>query len=315
MKDFSVNSTVRTDLASEIREHWRTANGYEIPGTSYESTLINNIKVENLDVLNKQASEICNKPVGRYTTIEMGRIENLDVGSFDTVMQTCAKVISSFLPEKTDAEPLCLFVGLGNRNIVADAVGPMCADNFVVTNHIYQNNPDLFYSLNLTRTCSICPGVLGKTGIESKDIVKSAVDKIKPSFVIVVDALASSHLERLATTLQICSTGINPGSGVGNSRKELSENTLGVPVIAIGLPTVVDASTLCMDILKNAEGSDDAHFADKAEKYISPSYRNFFVTPKETDHIIKDCSKLIGYAINLALHKDMTKDEVDELLS
>lgn len=311
MRNFSVNFTVRTDLASEVREHWRQKNGCEIPGTEYFSDVCDGFKVDTLLVKDKEGEENSGKPVGKYVTIETGRTENLDFSGQEKLMKVLSDTLRSFLP---DDNGLCLLVCLGNSNITSDAVGPLCAQNFIVTNHIYESDKTLFFTLNLRRTCCICPGVVAKTGVETSELVKSAVEQIKPSFVIVIDALASRHLSRLATTVQICSTGISPGSGVGNHRKELSQKTLGVPVIAIGVPTVVDARTLCYNILSSAYDKNEISLPNDTEQMIFSSCEGFFVSPKETDAIVRSCAKLIGYSINMALHENLSKSEIDELV-
>ncbi len=314
MGNFSVNFTVRTDLASEVREHWHEKNGSEIPGTDFFTQFKDGIKIDTLTVLDSEGEKNSGKPVGRYVTIETGKVQNLDNYSFENLMRIISDEIRSFLPED-DNDGTCLLACLGNANITADAVGPLCSENFIVTNHIYESDKKLFDSLRLRRTCCVCPGVVGKTGIETSAIVKGAVERVKPSFVIAVDALASRHLSRLASTIQICSTGICPGSGVGNTRKELSQKTLGVPVIAIGLPTVVDARTLCYNILTDTAKQSGLSIPDNTEQMIFSSCEGFFVTPKETDRIIRTCAKLIGFSINMALHEDITKSEIDELIS
>lgn len=312
MRNFSVNFTVRTDLASEIREHWKQNNGCEIPGTEYFSDTFDGFCVDTLLVNDKNGEQNTGKPIGKYVTVQTGQTQSLDSVASEKLMHLLSKTLRSFLP---DEDGTCLLVCLGNSNITADAIGPLCAQNFIVTNHIYENDKDLFASLCLRRTCCICPGVAGKTGIETASLVKIAVEQISPSFVIAIDALASRHLSRLATTIQICSTGISPGSGVGNNRRELSQKTLGVPVIAIGIPTVVDARTLCYNILSSAYDKNQISLPNDTEQMIFSSCDGFFVSPKETDSIVRACAKLVGYSVNMALHENLTKAEIDELIS
>lgn len=310
MKDFSTNFTVRTDLASETREYWKQKNKGEPDGIFYESREISGILVERMKILDERGSKISEKPVGEYVTVNIGKVWTYDIEKFNVTLQVLSKCISQFI--KSDG--LCLLAGLGNSHITADAVGPFTADNFIVTRHLKNADAKMFESLNMRETACIVPGVLGNTGIEASDIIKSAVDFIKPDFVIVIDALCSRKLSRLATTVQITDTGICPGSGIYNKRKALNKETLGIPVIAIGIPTVVEAQTIAYDLIFNDENEVD-EFSKEVSKRLSENPKGFFVTPKETDHIIKDTSKLIGYAVNMALHKGLTKEEVDEFLS
>ncbi len=318
MKDFSTIFTVRTDLVSEVREYWREKNSSEPDGTHYENSSIFGISVDFLEVLNSEGENITGKPKGRYSTVNVGQIWNSDGETFTNAMNAAAKVIRSFIPENAQS---CLVAGLGNSAIVADAVGPFTASNVIVTHHIKQTDPLLFEQLKLCDTMCVCPGVLGSTGLEGADIVASVVKNAKPDFVIAVDALASRKLSRLATTVQVCDTGISPGSGINNTRKSLSFENLGVPVIAIGIPTVVEASTLAYDLLCSVQQEEENEVEEentqleKIKQTLSEGNGNFFVTPKETDHIIRDTSKLLGYAINLALHKNLSKEEIDEFLS
>lgn len=310
MKDFSTNFTVRTDLASETREHWKQKNTGEPDGIFYESRDISGILVERMKILDERGEEISGKPTGEYVTVNIGKVWTYDIENFDNTCDVLSKCISKFI--KSDG--LCLFAGLGNSQIIADAVGPFTANNFIVTRHIKNADEKMFESLNMRETSCIVPGVLGNTGIEASDIIKSAVDFIKPDFVIAVDALCSRKLSRLATTVQITDTGICPGSGIYNKRKALNKETLGIPVIAIGIPTVVEAQTIAYDLIFDGDSGDD-EFSKEISRRLCENPKGFFVTPKETDHIIKDTSKLIGYAVNMALHKGLTKEEVDEFLS
>lgn len=311
MKDFSTKYTVRTDLADEAREYWREKNGSEPDGLDYSSKQINGVKVDTLLVKDKNGEKMTGKPCGRYVTVDIGKIWSSDSKTFDNACHAVADAVRSFIPD----DGSCMLAALGNRNIIADATGPCTAENFIVTRHIRQSDEELFKSFDLRETICITPGVLGSTGVEAAEIIRGAVKSTSPSFVIAVDSLASRKLSRLATTVQICDTGISPGSGINNTRKALTSKTLGVPVIAIGIPTVVEATTLALDIISDAvEKSGDSSLKNVGEM-LSENPSGFFVTPKDTDHIIKDTSKLVGYAINLALHNDLTMEEIDEFLS
>ena len=202
-----------------------------------------------------------------------------------------------------------LVVGLGNYDITADSIGPKAVEKVVVTRHLRTLNPQLYKSAGFGDLCAFAPGVLGQTGMESAEIVHSIVEAVRPALIVAIDALASRRLARLATTVQLCDTGIYPGAGVSNRRSELSKETLGVPVISIGVPTVVDAATLAYDLL----GKDADEQA--AAALLAGDGKDMFVTLKESDVITKQTARLLGFAINRAFHGDMSVEEMEELLS
>lgn len=314
--NFHEDFTVRTDLADEKEEFLKERDGENLTGIVVNRKKINGFDVSIMNVLNKDGEEASGKPIGKYVTVDVGKIWMSDKKTFSDACNLISSFIKEFIPENGS----CMLAALGNKNIIADAIGPLTAENFIVTKHIKDSESEIFEALNLRETLCILPGVLGNTGIEAAKIIKGAVTESDPSFIIAVDSLASRHLSRLATTVQICDTGITPGSGINNARKEISRRTTGVPVIAIGVPTVVDVTTLASDIIRNvAEKSSDAKIKNSVRQIIneisSGDADNFFVTPKETDHIIKDTSKLIGYSLNLALHGGITEAEIDELIS
>ena len=311
MKEFRTKYTVRTDLAVEARAY-SAEKGDASDGIITSSRDESGLTVEELIITNEMASRTLSKPCGRYVTVNAGRLWNYDRQSFDNAAKVISEILRSFIPKNGS----CLFCGMGNAGITADAFGPLAAESFIVTNHIKSSDPDLFSSLGLRQTMCAVPGVLAKTGIEGARIVEGIIKRARPDFAIVADALASRKLSRLGTTIQICDSGISPGSGVNNTRSALNRENLGIPVIAIGVPTVVDAQTLALDILSDAakkSGSSES-FAD-AERLLSENPSDFFVTPKDTDHIVRDAAKLVAFSVNLALHDDMTTSEIEEFLS
>ncbi|MBQ7957940.1 MAG: GPR endopeptidase [Clostridia bacterium] len=288
----------RTDLAIE-RQEILSENG--CGGVSVHKWKDGKVYLSRIDVETDKASEELKKPKGRYITAHLPPFSS-DSELFDGRIETLSKEIENLLPK----DGAVLVVGLGNENITPDALGPCTISHILATRHI----PDeLSTDLGLGKlrpVAAISPGVLGQTGIETGEIVQGIADRIKPSAVITVDALASRRLSRLGTTVQICNTGISPGSGVGNKRQRLDEKTLGVKVISIGVPTVVDGATLAYDL------------ADKEKtKSISflPESENMMVTPKEIDLLIEHASKLVGMAINCALQKTLTPKEILSLVS
>lgn len=313
MKEFDAKYSVRTDLAAEARAYAHEKNkGRGNDGIIADKKIIDGITVETLEITDSAQSELCSKPCGKYITVNIGEIWNSDKESFDKIAHVISAVLRSLFPQ----DGSCLLCAMGNSAITADALGPVVASNFIVTRHIKTADKALFDSFELRETMCIIPGVTAKTGYEGAQSVKGIVNALNPDFAVVVDALASRKLSRLGTTVQICDSGLAPGSGVGNERAALNRETLGIPVFAIGVPTVVEAQTLALDILSDAlEKSDKGSELESALELLQENPTAFFVTPKDTDHIIKDVSKLLGYSLNLALHKDLTIGEIDEFLS
>lgn len=309
--DFSTKFTVRTDLADEAVENLRSKSGVKDDGIYFESKKIRGINVDTVIVDSDEAEKYVGKPKGRYVTVTTGEIWKSDKESFCDMAKTLSEVIEEMLPKERG---LCLVAALGNDKIIADAVGPFAADNLIVSRHIKLQNRKLYDSLGLGECACITPGVMGDTGAEALELVKGAVKMLKPCCVVVIDALASRNMERLVKTVQISDGGISPGSGVGNARHEISKNTLGVPTIAIGVPTVVEAQTLFLDMLSQTLGEENEACSYIEEK-MPDNIGRFFVCPKETDRIIKSMAKLIGYALNFAVHKDITISEMDEFLA
>lgn len=296
------NILFRTDLASESV----TARGVgAAQGVVQRTSTQDGVELFEVEITSKEASRLLGKACGRYLTLSVGRVWEDAALQFQRKAELLARQIRSFLPQETGC---VLLVGLGNRHITADAVGPLAMEHVLVTRHLEEKQPELFRSLSLSQTASISPGVLGETGMESADIIRSLSRDLCPKAILCVDALASRSLSRLATTVQLSDAGIAPGSGVGNRRDTLSRETLGIPVCAVGVPTVVDAVTLAWDVLQSVSARE---IEPKDLKHrLSVSGLNFFVTPKETDEIMREISRLIGYAINLALHPSLSYEEM-----
>lgn len=311
----SKNYSFRTDLANETREIIQKNEGRDPDGIRCSSSKENGIETEYMEIINESGAKKTGKKIGKYATVNVGKVWLTDIESFNTTCDAVANVIKGFIPESGSI----LLAGLGNRRIIADAIGPQTSANFIVTRHIKEKSPAMFSSFGFRETSAITPGVLGNTGIEAAEIIKGAVSEISPSCLIVIDSLASRRLSRLATTVQICDTGISPGSGVENSRLEISSETMGIPVIAIGVPTVVDVITLSLDILEEALSKIDAEndfcACDILKQIIAPEESSYFVTPKETDVIIKDTARLLGYALNMAIHKNIAYEDMADFLS
>lgn len=269
----------RTDLAVEAQT--RAAPG---SGVRTEERMEGGFRVSTVSILNSTASEELCKPIGNYHTITLDPVLRREDAAFAAATGLISKILQSL--HFLSADETVLVVGLGNRAITPDAVGPKAMESVLATRHLHKQFPGSFPELR--PVCSVAAGVLGDTGIESAAMVKSIVRDLKPDLVIVVDALACAESGRLCRTIQLTDTGITPGSGVGNDRDALSRESLGVPVVAVGVPTVMDFP-----------GSDPG----------------LFVTPRNIDSVVSDFSKLIGYSINLALHPSLSISDFDMLLS
>lgn len=290
---------LRTDLALEAREIF----GEFVHGVEYTKEHKDAIEIEKMVIKTEDASRVLKKPVGTYLTIELPPLTD-NFRDTDARLQIIAKEISNLLP----VNGLVLVAGLGNINITPDALGPKAASGVLATRHITGEIARSTGLDKLRRVAVMSTGVTGQTGIETGEYLLSVVKRIKPSAIIVIDALASYKLERLGCTLQISDTGISPGAGVNNHRTIISYDTMGVPVIAIGVPTVVDATTLATDLLRVSNESD----YQKLSERISPQGRTMVVTPKEIDLLVDRAAKLISLSINFALQTDF---EIADLIS
>lgn len=290
---------IRTDMALERLDFAKQSQGMGrgVDGVSYKRRTICGIGVHTMQIYTEHAASVLCKPIGMYYTISLKKLLKRCDDSFIDGVQCIAEVLRTVIPEGNSYLIACL----GNPRITPDAVGPQCAQQIMVTRHLKTYLPDTFSAF--AEVSLVCPGVLGTTGIESASLVKGAVDAVKPDAVIVIDALAASSMDRLCSTVQICDTGIEPGSGVGNRRYALNRDTLGVPVISVGVPTVVDVSTL-LNSFTVEPNSPKQESADR-----------MMVTPREIDTCVSDSAKLIAYGINFALHKDLTLEDIDLFIS
>ena len=270
-----------------------------IEGTEYSSDTFGVCDVERLKIISKKAAEKLGRKRGTYVTLRTKKLSVPGDGENEALTFFLGKEIKKLLLEATspslfNSDFSVIVAGLGNSDITSDAIGPKAVGRITTTRHIKELDFDLYQSLGMCSVSTILPGVLGKTGIESAEMIKMTVQSIRPSAVIAIDALAARSIERLASTIQLSDSGINPGTGIGNFRKEISFETLGVPVIAIGVPTVVDTTTLIYDSLCS-------HFpesiSEAALKKLE-SMQNFFVTPKEADIIVDNASVLIANALS-----------------
>ncbi len=260
----------------------------------------NGVRVSAITIFNEAGARALGKPQGNYVTLELpDRLES--PATRETARDILSQQLQRMLPERGTV----LVVGLGNENITPDALGPKCVSLLFATRHITGEVAKQAGLGTLRAVAAIAPGVLGQTGIETAEIIESLVQRVQPQAVLVIDALASCRLTRLGTTIQLTDTGIAPGSGVGNRRVELSARTLGVPVIAIGIPTVVDATTLALDVLQ-ANGLD----APSGQPLEQSGERLMMVTPKEVDLMIDRAAETLAMGINHALQPELSEEEL-----
>ncbi len=291
---------IRTDLAEELRDRAMSSQAKsdsgEIDGVIYKETTKADVRISTIDIINENGEKKLGKKQGKYITISYPTASGLGYSDFIALCDILAEHIKSICGKVSCA----LICGLGNRELAADAIGVIAADHVLVTHHIKEKDADFFASSGFFDIAAISPGVMAKTGMEAADIVKGAVRDLHPDVVIAVDALAAREATRLARTIQLSDTGLAPGSGVGNRRASFDREYIGVPVIAIGVPTVVDTATLVHDALDGREIDEDA----------LQKLSGLFVSPKEIDIIAENVGKIIGYAINRAFHGNFSYEEM-----
>ena len=290
---------LETDLVQEAAELLRASpeDPGRLSGVSTREYLQEGLPVQEVRIFNETGAQTIGKPQGTYLTLTLQRGEDPERDYFRRVSGAIAGGIQGLLSLK--AEDSVLVVGLGNRSVTPDALGPLAADHTVVTRHLVAHLPETFGDFR--PVAAMTTGVLGNTGLESGELVAAVCDHLHPAAVIAVDALAARSASRLGTTIQLSNTGIVPGSGVGNHRKALNQETLHVPVLAVGVPTVIRAATLCADLGGEPEEQE--------------RLQHLVVTPKEIDSLIGFLSRVVGTGISLALQEGLTMEDVEVLLS
>lgn len=293
---------IRTDLAVEARDYIMDAEE-RTSGIRVEENIDGDIITTTVYIESKNASKAMGKPMGTYITIEAGRLEENDEDYHKRVGKIIAQKLSLLVGDRKK-EVSILIVGLGNREVTADALGPQVVDKLYITRHIINEYGSAAYGKSPVHKISgVVPGVMAKTGMESEEMVKGIVKETKPDVIIAVDALASRSTKRLNRTIQITDTGIHPGSGVGNNRNALTKESIGVPVIAIGIPTVVAAATIVIDAIEKISketGADTYYkFVEQNTKTLG-ELQNMFVTGKDVDAVIERLSDTLSFALNMA---------------
>lgn len=319
--------SVRTDLAIEARElAGEKSKGDELDGVAVKTEETENYLITHVEILNEMGSKSMGKPIGNYITIEADKLKENDVICHEEIMKAVSQNIAKLA--KLDKDSSVLVVGLGNWNITPDALGPKVISKVLVTRHLQGELPEEIEN-HVRSVAAISPGVMGITGIETGEIIKGVTERLKPDVIIAIDALAARKSSRINATIQMSDTGVSPGAGVGNKRMSLNQETLGVPVIALGVPTVVDAATLVNDTMdrmlaemiaqtpKSSPFYEMLESMDSDEKYqliteiLNPYAGNMFVTPKEVDAVIDRLANIIANSINIGLHPGITMEDIN----
>jgi len=286
-------------MAVERRDLYRTANKIEdeIKGIECEEEKIDDITVTRVKITNEEGERALDKRRGNYVTIDVKKINNITTEKEEQIIDTFSKELNSIIEKHVNKNEEILIVGLGNLYSTPDSLGSKVVQNIEITRHIKIYLPNAI-DKNTRSVSAITPGVLGTTGIETVEIVRGIVDNIKPKLVIAIDSLCSKNIDRINKSIQISDTGIVPGGGVGNRQAELSERTLNIPVISVGIPTVLDAATIVIDTLNACDMIiDENEIVDK----MKLNNFNFIVTPKEIDSLIENMTNIVSEGINMSL--------------
>ena len=291
----------RTDLAVEAIENHKTAAA--LPHVRQSDRTLEGFAVHEVRILSEDAAREIGKPQGRYLTLELDALIRREEDAFPRACKALSTLLRELLPHPNDGP--VLIVGLGNRMITPDAIGPQTADHVIATRHLVAQSPAIF--ADWRPVSALAPGVLGQTGVETGEVICGVLDRVRPAAVIAVDALAAGRLSRLLRTVQLADTGITPGAGVGNARAALNEQTLSVPVIAVGVPTVVDGATLAHEI--------SSQLGQPACEALDDLSQPVMITTRDIDREVADISRMIGYAVNMALHPHLSVADIDLYLS
>jgi len=323
---------VYTDLAIEVAETiQKERTDTEIEGVGMEVMVSpdGGITTTWVEIRNEVGAREMGRPVGNFVTVESPQMKENDLDAHDEIIKITADRLVELA--KLSADDVILIIGLGNSHVTPDALGPRVAAKTLVTRHVMEElTPELGDAVRAV--AAVAPGVMGTTGIETAEVVRGLVARVKPDLVIAIDALAARHTRRINATIQMSDTGVSPGGGMGQCRVQLNRETLGVPVIGIGVPTVVDAATLVNDtmdmMLENMAAScpqDGGFFTAlqqlaEEEKYaficesLAPYAGNMFVTPKEVDAVVERLARIIANALNIALHPGICKEDIDRFM-
>lgn len=326
--DYMHDSNIYIDLAVDAHELTVRRTGGEVQGVSLEENKTENTKVTRIEVLNEQGARAIGKPVGTYITIESEGLRGQNRLVHDEITEIFAAELEALidfesLRPRPNLEPTIFVIGLGNWNATADSLGPRVLDHLMVTRHLYDQAPPELRK-GMRPVCALSPGVLGLTGVQTAEIIKGVVQIVKPNLIVAIDALAAVSTSRLGNTIQIGNTGISPGSGVGKQRMGINRETMQIPVIAVGVPTVVHAMTIINDameqmvqgkVFSSPESERLRHIDEKEKKrmignILNPYMGSMIVSPKGVDELIMDVGRILAGGINVALHPDITTENL-----
>lgn len=309
--------SIHTDLALEARDLIRGTTGKEIPGVIEEKQSFTHGTVTVIKILDDDAARIMGKPPGTYVTIDAPELKFKSPEIQKSVAQILARHLGNLL--KLSDQALIIIIGLGNWQATPDALGPTVVKYSLITRHLFQHMPESVS--DYSSVCALAPGVLGITGIETAEIIQGVIERVHPSAIIAIDSLAATNVSRLGTTIQIGDTGIAPGSGVSNKRVEINFQTMGVPVIAIGVPTVVSAAVIAQYALETylkkfprEERFHPVYAQETIRDLMEPFQGNLIVTPREIDDLIENAGRTINRGITLALHPRVPVEELEALI-
>ena len=293
--------TIRTDLAAEAHALWQESAGETtaLPGVRAREGELEGFPLTWVEVLDEEGERALGKPRGRYATLDVSALWRREPEAAVRAARAAAALLEPLLPE----EGTVLVAGLGNPAMTPDALGPLTLEHLLITRHLGEVLPDF------RPVAALAGGVLGTTGLEAAEWVRGVTERLEPAAVVVVDALATRGLDRLCSAVQVADTGLIPGSGVGNHRMALTRETLGVPVLSVGVPTVVDAETIARDLLSEAGA------ADLDPQVLGGRGRRLFVTPDSIDARVRELGKVLGYGLDLALQPGLTVEDLEALLS
>lgn len=309
-------SSIRTDLAEEA---FRSLGEEQYPGVSVNRWEAMGVRMTEVQVQSEAAAKQLDKPIGSYLTLESSGIRKRDAEARMTLASLLGEELRRMLP-RPEERPV-LVVGLGNRNVTPDSIGPQTVDRTLVTRHMFEARPE-YADMRMKSVCAVAPGVLGVTGLETFETVQALVKAISPACVIAVDSLCAGSISRVGATIQLSDTGIQPGSGVGNHRKALTEATLGVKVIGVGVPMVIYAPSIARDALTllswtdpepDLSGDVSERIRVLTEELYHTDMGNMIVTPREVDELAMDVASVLADGINQALQPELSQREISEL--
>ncbi len=311
IKNFSLN----VDLAVEARDLVRGDADVEISGVREDVKDLEHIKVTTITILDEAGAQKMGRPIGTYVTIESPPLKINDPYVKEEIVNSMETSMHTLIGDYLKPQDTVLLVGLGNWRATPDALGPKFIEYSPITRHYHEHAPEALVE-GMRPTCGIAPGVLGITGLETFEVIKGIVEKVKPALIIAVDALAAQNVDRIGTTIQMSNTGIQPGAGIGNARHALTQEGLGVPVIAIGCPTIVNASIIADQAIKKFCLNTGAMYnenksLDSIKDILSYFGGSLGVTPKEVDDIIENSSRIIAMGVGKSLFPGIIEEQLE----